>query len=105
MPFGTLEEQAFYLVVTPSVAVLGLAVLRLRDVGRGPRPLRRPVLVAAGLAVAVLAVTVVDAAACWREHSVADNGYEQYVAWVERTLKPTDRLAVTDTTAQFITPG
>ncbi len=105
VPFGTLEEQAFYLVVTPSVAVLGLAVLRLRDVGRGPRPLRSPVLVAAGLAVAVLAVTVVDAAVWWREHSVADNGYEQYVAWVERTLKPTDRLAVTDTTAQFITPG
>lgn len=118
VPFGTLEEQAFYLVVTPSIIVLGLALLRLHRCVAPSTPTPRdnvsstPGLgtvktraVAGGLAVALLAVVVVDAGVWWRQHTVADNGYQQYVAWVERTLGPTDRLAVTDTTAEFVTPG
>lgn len=97
--FGTLEEQAFYLVVTPSVVVLGLAVAHLAR--RPSRPRVLPVL-AAVVAVGVLAV---DATAWWRVHTVRDDGYRQYVAWVETTLGPQDRVAVTDDTAQFITPG
>lgn len=97
--FGTLEEQAFYLVVTPSVVVLGLAVAR---VARRPARAR----VAAGLAAVVAAgVLAVDASAWWTVHTVRDDGYRQYVAWVEATLGPQDRVAVTDDTAQFITPG
>lgn len=102
VPFGTLEEQAFYLVVTPSFVVLGLALLRLHT-SLTTVTLARTV--AAGLAIVVLAVVALDAGVWWRQHSVVDNGYQQYVAWVERTLGPTDRLAVTDTTAEFITPG
>lgn len=115
VPFGTLEEQAFYLVVTPSIVVLGLALLRLHTslTTRQPASTRgsqgsgtpKSRALAGGLAVAVLAVVAVDTGVWWSKHTEADNGYQQYVAWVERTLGPTDRLAVTDTTAEFITPG
>ena len=109
MTLGTLEEQAFYLVVAPSVAVLALAVARV--LGRGVHAARSRARTAVAASVTVLPPwwpsrsSSADSAAWWRVHTVADDGYRQYVAWVRDNLRPTDRLAVTDDTAQFITPG
>lgn len=99
---GALEEQVFYLALAPSVTVLGLAAARWwSSTARSSRRTWWRVL-------AVLIVGLMLAAngnTWWRVHSVRDDAYRQFLAWASTSLTPTDRVAVTEETAQFITLG
>lgn len=106
--FGALEEQIFYLALAPSVTVLGLGAAKLRELRLARRPAQatRPLrTVALALAVLFAVVLSVDAHTWWHVHSTRDDAYRQFLAWAPTALSPQDRLAVTDDTAQFITPG
>ncbi len=94
---GTLEEQAFYVVLAPAVTTTVLLLSRVLT-------WRHPRLTAA--AVALVVVLLAAQATSWvLVHTRSDDGYRELAAWASAELPPGTRVAVTEDTAQFLLRG
>ena len=94
---GTLEEQMYYLLLVPGLCTLVIWCHRT-----GPRlgPHWRKIF-----AAFIAALLVADGAVWAAVHSTRDDEYRQLLAWTPKHLPDRATIAVTESTAQFLTHG
>jgi hypothetical protein len=92
--FGTLEEQALYLLLAPCIAVLAVTVHLV--VSRRGRIAQQLVVLGAVVILATQAVGWVQL------HARDDDGYRTLNAWVGQNLPVGTRVAMTEDTGQFL---
>jgi hypothetical protein len=94
---GTIEEQMYYLLFTPSLCTLILAVSSVRP---------RLAVHWRKIAVALLGAVIVADSAVWAGvHQRPDDEYRQLLSWAPKHLPEGSTVAVTEDTAQFILQG
>lgn len=94
--FGSLEEQMFYIALTPCAAAMAVA---FRVLGLGRSAFRRA---ATAALVIVLAAQVL---VYYQIRSTDDDVYQSFLSWLPTHVQPDSRLAVTEDTAQFLITG
>lgn len=94
---GTLEEQVYYLLLTPALCTLVLAAAHALP--RWRAHWRK-------VAIALIGVVLVADSAVWMAvHRTPDNEYRQLLAWESTHIPDGSTMAVTDSIAQFLLPG
>ena len=98
---GTLEEQLFYFLAVPATVAVPVALALLVRSGDTQR---RPV--SASLAVATLGLIVGIAALSWTSvRQTPDDSERKLVSFAQHEFEPTDVVASTSDTEQFVLTG
>lgn len=103
LALGTLEEQFFYLLVVPAIVAISVSGVLLWQDQRLRGGFRQAFLL---FAVSFSVIFGFWSTGVWyHTHTIADNGYERVVQYLDKNVSHLDPIAVTNDTAQFLLPG